>query len=273
MFLVLVDLLKRKFLSLSGIPVVIEKLGWRFRSLKSWSLYALISGIYRVGEEVRYQYETESGVNRFDPTSGYPLGYNTKDNLIDNYLNEVIQEDIKASTVLENLLQNWRSVDFYRKSGIRLWGVLNLVNPAFWLTLKPLFRYDEYLWECIAFAHSCKNVEGTHEVLNDLRSLSIEPNILDIDFSSKVAVSGLRRKTWDYFWSLDIQTQDALSYWVAFKSNVQKWHDIQSGVRPPEKKTLDGKDILRLATEGVNKRPRHKVRRRSAKRSKVNSKR
>nr|QXN75378.1 MAG: RNA-dependent RNA polymerase [Grapevine-associated mitovirus 3] len=235
MFLVITDLLRRKLVSLSLIPVVIENLGPRFKSLGSWALFALISGFHKIGEEVRYQYEdTGYGINRFDPTSGYPLGYNTKENLINNYINKVILQDIKASSVLENIIRNWRNVDFYRKSGVRLWGVLNLLNPALWITLKPLFKHDECLWGDIAYVHTLMDKPGDYEVINDLRSLVNEPNILDIDFNNKVAVSSLRESTWEYFGSLDIQTQDALSYWVALKSNVHKWHEIQSRVRPPE---------------------------------------
>nr|QXP82106.1 MAG: RNA-dependent RNA polymerase [Grapevine-associated botourmia-like virus 5] len=235
MFLILTDLLRRKLVTLSGIPVIIENLGSRFRSLETWALYALISGFMKIGEEVRYQYEdTGYGINRFDPTSGFPLGYNTKENLINNYLNEVILQDRKASATLENIIRNWRNVDFYRSSGLRLWGFFNLLNPALYLTLKPLFKHDECLWQNISWVHKINERPESYEVLYDLRSLVFETNILDIDFKDKVVVSDLRASTWTYVESLDIQSQDALSYWVALKRNVSKWHDIQSGIRPPE---------------------------------------
>jgi len=199
MFLIIADLFRRKVLTLSVIPVVIDRLGSRFKSLKPWCLLALISSSYWSNTSARNRFnELEINTNARKQSTN-PIGYKIRDNLIDNYITDIINLESQKSEILENVLRNIFKIDYFKKNGSSLWGIFNLINPALFITIRSLFKVDETLWENIRWVHRRVDMGVSWDFIKDLRKLSLQPNIFDIDFTDKNVVSDLRRSTYMFY--------------------------------------------------------------------------
>jgi len=199
LFIVLGDLLRRKLTHLMSIPAVLVSLPKRFWGLKSWCFLALISGIYWASSDSRthfteYATTVTTGFRRF--TNGDRL----KKNLIDSYIDDFMELDVRKSRELDNLLGSLTHISYFRRNGNHLHWFSNLINPAFFISLKSLFHYDETAWEDYKWVLSIRDVkDSSWEIISALKNLCLHPNLFSIDFEDKVMVADLRRSTYEMF--------------------------------------------------------------------------